>query len=121
MRLHRLPCSIEAEARHCARREFAAARWNQLGRVGVDKRQREIMQAWIATDQKHARRARGKPPEVLPYFFLRYSIDPSFKDDLWRLFRPWQWGRASGVHARPSSRSPSQARSSPAGDRLLSP
>src|SRR5258708_3852573 len=54
MQLHRLPCSIEAEARHCARREFTSARRNQLARVGVGKRQRELMQTWIVTDQKHA-------------------------------------------------------------------
>ena len=32
MQLHRLPCSIEAEARHCARREFTSARRNRLAR-----------------------------------------------------------------------------------------
>src|SRR5260221_9145979 len=87
MRLHRLPCPIEAQTRHCARREFASARWNQFGRVGVGKRQGEIMQPWIVSDQKHAVRALGKLPEVLPYFFLRCFIDLSFKDDLWRLYR----------------------------------
>src|SRR5258708_16830234 len=87
MRLHRLPCAIEAEARHCARREFTSARRNQIGRVGVGKRQGEIMQAWIVSDQKHAVRTLGKVPEVVPYFLLRYVIDPSFEDDLWRLDR----------------------------------
>src|SRR6266852_8449149 len=86
MRLQRLPCSIEAEARHCARREFTSARRNQLTRAGVGKRQREIMQTWIVTDQKHAIRPLGKPPEVFPHFFLRCFIDPFFKDDLWRLY-----------------------------------
>src|SRR5258708_5797606 len=87
MWLHRLPCPIEAETRYCARREFAAARWNQLGRIGVGKRQREIMHPWIVPDQKDAVRPLGKPPEVLPYFFLRCFIDLSFKDALWRLYR----------------------------------
>jgi hypothetical protein len=31
MRLQRLPCSIEAETRHCACREFTSTRRNQLG------------------------------------------------------------------------------------------
>ena len=84
MRLHCLPCPIEAETRHCARREFASARWNQLGRVGVGKLQSEIMQTRIVTDEKHAFRALGELPEVLPYFLLRYFIEPSFKDHLWR-------------------------------------
>ena len=66
MRLHRLPCSIEAEARHCARREFTSARRNQLARVGVGKRQREIMQTWIVTDEKHAVRALGMPMSSTP-------------------------------------------------------
>src|SRR5260221_10309956 len=87
MWLHRLPCPIEAETRHCARREFASARWNQLGRVGVGKLQGEIMRPWIVSDQKHAVRALGKVPEVVPYFLLRYVIDPSFEVDLWRLDR----------------------------------
>src|SRR5260370_26990299 len=98
MRLHRLPCPIEAETRHCARREFTSARWNQLTRVGVGKRQREIMQPWIVTDQEHAVRALGKLPEVLPYFFLRYFIDLSFEDDLWRLYR-----LANGVERLPGA------------------
>src|SRR5712692_3664415 len=87
MRLHRLPCAIETETRHCAGWEFASARREQIARVGVGKRQGEIMQAWIVTDQKHAVRALGKVPEVSPDFLLRYFINPSFEDDLWRLCR----------------------------------
>ena len=36
------------------------------GSPGVGKRQREIMQTWIVTDQKHAVRALGKPMSSTP-------------------------------------------------------
>src|SRR5260370_3669659 len=109
MRLHRLPCPIEAETRHSARREFASARRNQLGRVDVGKLQSEIMQPWNVSDQKHAVRTLGKGPDVVPYFLLRYVIDPSFEDDLWRLHRlgngverlPFTHGRRADHPVRP--------------------
>jgi len=87
MRLQRPPSSLNAETRYCARGEFAPLRRQQLARFGVDKRQGEIMQTWVVTDQQHAFRAFGKIPEVFPYRLLHAFIDPSLDDDLWRLSR----------------------------------
>src|SRR5260370_39096609 len=72
------------------------------------------MQPWIVSYQKHAVRALGKLPEVLPYFFLRCFIDPFFKDDLWRLYRlgngverlPCTHGRRADHQVRRDLRAP---------------